>query len=88
MKIVFYLALLAETISSTVADSPVGPTRKLALSTDYKGGQCDDMLCAEDDTPVCGSEGVTYRNIYELGLADCNHPERSISLIHEGPCAP
>ncbi|ETI34989.1 hypothetical protein F441_18474 [Phytophthora nicotianae CJ01A1] len=88
MKIAFYLALLAVTISSTAADSPAILSRKLmcAQTPGTKTNCCNDVVCPEDDPPVCGSDGVTYPNTCDLSFASCNNPERNITLVSDGAC--
>ncbi|KAG6612797.1 protease inhibitor Epi10 [Phytophthora cinnamomi] len=62
--------------------------RKLAVAPGYKGGACGDMLCPDNYAPVCGSDGVTYSNECNLGITSCNHPEKNITQVSDGECAP
>ncbi|KAG6611303.1 protease inhibitor Epi10 [Phytophthora cinnamomi] len=61
--------------------------RKLAFAPGHKGGACEDMLCPDNYAPVCGSDGVTYSNECNLGIASCNHPEKNITQVSDGECA-
>ncbi|KAJ8563986.1 hypothetical protein ON010_g7361 [Phytophthora cinnamomi] len=61
--------------------------RKLAFAPGYKGGACGDMLCPDNYAPVCGSDGETYSNECNLGIASCNHPEKNITQVSGGECA-
>nr|AAT00502.1 Kazal-like serine protease inhibitor EPI3 [Phytophthora infestans] len=85
MKITFFFALLAVTISSSAGDSV--SARKLALSPGFEGSPCADMLCPEVHDPVCGTDKVTYPNECDLGLAQCAHPERNITVFARSTCA-
>ncbi|XP_049772393.1 agrin-like [Schistocerca cancellata] len=41
--------------------------------------------CADTESPVCGSDGVTYKNICELQKYSCLE-ETAISIVKEQPC--
>ena len=47
-------------------------------------------FCEAINDPVCGSNGVAYPNVCELGLADCHarsiDPLMGIQFVSFGPC--
>ncbi|KAL4162008.1 Extracellular protease inhibitor 10 [Phytophthora ramorum] len=66
----------------------VNAQRKLAFAPDYQGPPCGDMLCPDNYAPVCGSDGVTYTNECNLGIASCNQPKQNITQVSTDACPP
>ncbi|KAG6618467.1 protease inhibitor Epi7 [Phytophthora cinnamomi] len=44
------------------------------------------QVCPDDYDPVCGTDGVTYSNSCELGVASCENFAKAISKKSDGPC--
>ncbi|KAJ0390591.1 hypothetical protein P43SY_011392 [Pythium insidiosum] len=53
-------------------------------TTDNDTSACDKIMCTQDYTPVCGSNGVTYSNACMLGIAHCH--DATIVFQQDGPC--
>ncbi|CAI5733289.1 unnamed protein product [Hyaloperonospora brassicae] len=47
---------------------------------------CPDV-CPAVYTPVCGSNGMTYGNACELGIASCKNPDLHLTKVSDGACA-
>lgn len=45
---------------------------------------CSRMTCPGSARPVCGNDGVTYRNLCELQEATCR---AGVQVSHHGPCS-
>nr|AAT00511.1 Kazal-like serine protease inhibitor EPI12 [Phytophthora infestans] len=75
MKVFFYLAFLAVTISSTnAAGQSLDP--------------CDKRNCESHEGLVCSNGNQTYATLCDLTSVMCNHPTRGVSLAYDGPCRP
>nr|CAA56043.1 PAPI I [Pacifastacus leniusculus] len=63
---------------------------QLNLKVAYKGeckqqNQCP-TICTQQYDPVCGTDGKTYGNSCELGVAACNNPQLNLKIAYKGAC--
>merc|ERR1712137_858302 len=56
----------------------------LCASLSERAKDCHGMFCAEIYAPVCGTDGITYSNACELGIATCKNA--TVTQKHPGPC--
>ncbi|KAG1696735.1 hypothetical protein DVH05_017957 [Phytophthora capsici] len=47
---------------------------------------CIPGPCAYTYAPVCGSDGQTHDNLCLFANARCQHPQRALTVIHDGEC--
>ena len=47
---------------------------------------CPIDCMADPYAPVCGSDGQTYPNTWNLELTACRYPGLNITLQHQGVC--
>ncbi|KAK1935736.1 hypothetical protein P3T76_010431 [Phytophthora citrophthora] len=45
------------------------------------------QVCPDVYEPVCDTNGVTYGNSCELGIASCNNPDKHIAKASDGACS-
>jgi hypothetical protein len=42
--------------------------------------------CANTVAPICGSDGITYRNVCLMTTHACQHADPSLTKLYDGPC--
>ena len=45
------------------------------------------IICPENNDPICGTDGVDYKNLCHLKDADCKNTEVDIKFEKAGSCA-
>ncbi|RLN32411.1 hypothetical protein BBJ28_00013330 [Nothophytophthora sp. Chile5] len=50
------------------------------------GAACIPGPCPYTYAPVCGSDGQTHDNLCLFANARCEHPQHSLTVVHDGEC--
>lgn len=69
-----------------IASLKVAFSGKCPAPVQLRGIICTTPYCWPIDQPVCGSDGLTYRNQCELNNAMCEN--ESLKTEYPGPCNP
>ncbi|KAG7379575.1 Basement membrane-specific heparan sulfate proteoglycan core protein [Phytophthora pseudosyringae] len=55
-------------------------------ATALGGESCIPGPCSYLYAPVCGSDGQTHNNLCLFANARCQHPQRALTVVHDGEC--